>query len=165
MRPRCAAISLVVRGAVVCPTGLLRRRVKADVADMWWSQSQIHMQLEKLNSAVEVFVVNRVLVVPHTLAWIGYLVTHEPDAVVCRIGLILVHCRACPCHDGRLRPHSGSDRRKCVVVPAAADSESAIGSVVIHVALIRMRLAPRVFMRSDVLGFGKISRARVLRRI
>ena len=96
---------------------------------------------------------------------VGNLVTHEPDAVVSWIGLNLVHCGARPCHDGRLSPHSGSDRRKCVVIPAAADGKPAIGSVVIHVALIGMRLAPRVLVWSNVLGFGKISRARVLRRI
>src|SRR5438046_839950 len=102
---------------------------------------------------------------PDSGSRIGNRVTHEPDAVICRIGLNLVHCGARPCHDGRLSPNSGSDRRKCVVVPAAADSEPAIGSVVIHVALIGMRLAPRVLVWSDVLSFAKIGRARVLRRI
>ena len=102
---------------------------------------------------------------PDSGSRIGNLVTHEPDAVVCRIGLNLVHCAARPCHDGRLSPHSGSDRRKCVVVPAAADVKPAVGGVVVHVALPWMTLAPGVFMWSEILAFGKIDRARVLRRV
>ena len=50
-------------------------------------------------------------------------------------------------------------RRKCET-RRAADGELTVGDVVIHVALTRMRLAPDVFMRSDILALGKIGRAR-----
>ena len=41
--------------------------------------------------------------------------------------------------------------------------ELTIGSVVIHVALPWMRLAPGVFVRSDILRFGEIGGAWILR--
>ena len=37
-----------------------------------------------------------------------------------------------------------------------------MGEIVKHVALVGMRLAPRIFMRADVGGFTKIGRARIL---
>ena len=39
-----------------------------------------------------------------------------------------------------------------------------MGEIVKHVALRGMRLAPRIFMWSNVSGFAKVGRARVLRR-
>ena len=47
---------------------------------------------------------------------------------------------------------------KCEV-RCPAHHELAIGDVVIHVAFAGMRLAPGVFMRSDILGFGEVGRA------
>jgi|SRR6266496_5366868 len=102
---------------------------------------------------------------PDSGSRIGNLVTHEPDAVVWRIGLNLVHCGARPCQNGSLHAHGGAGRRKCVVVPAAADVKPTVGGIIVHVALPGMRLAPGVLVWSDVLSFAKIGRARVLRRI
>jgi hypothetical protein len=39
-----------------------------------------------------------------------------------------------------------------------------VGSVVKHVALVRVGLAPGAFMRDDVIRFGKIGGTRILRR-
>ena len=38
-----------------------------------------------------------------------------------------------------------------------------VGGVIVHVALPGMRLAPAVFMRGDILRFGKIGRAGIER--
>ena len=38
-----------------------------------------------------------------------------------------------------------------------------VRGIVIHVALVRMTLAPAAFVRDDIFRFGKISRARILR--
>ena len=47
----------------------------------------------------------------------------------------------------------------------AGDIETAVGRIVVHVALPGMGLAPGVLMRSDVLRFGVIGRARIQRRV
>ncbi len=59
--PRRAAIALVVKRAVVCPARFLWWRVKVDVADVN-PRSQRHA--ERLNRAIEILVIKRVLVVP-----------------------------------------------------------------------------------------------------
>ena len=99
--PRRAAISLVILRAVVCPARFLWRRVKVDVADVN-PRSQRHA--ERLNSAVEVLVIHRVFVMPHTGTWVSHFVAHKPNPVVAGIGFDLADCRAGPGHDGRLHP-------------------------------------------------------------
>jgi hypothetical protein len=59
--PGLTAVTLVVKGAVVSPTRFLRRRVEADVS---YVHSRSHRHAERLNGAIEVLVVERVLVVP-----------------------------------------------------------------------------------------------------
>lgn len=121
-----------------------------------------------MDRAVEVLVVQRVFIVPNASGRIGHFVTHEPNPVVSRIRLDLVHGCAperLPGVNGSLHAHGGAGRRKCVVVPAAADIKPAVGGVIVHVALPGMTLAPGVFMWSQILAFSKISRARVLRRV
>lgn len=160
--PWHAAVPLIVKRAVVCPPWFLTRPVKPNVAyvNPWCKR-----HTERLNAAVQVLVIQGILIMPDSSRRIGNFVAHQPDAIVSRIRLSRVHCRARPSHDGRLRPHSRAGRGKCVAVPAAEDSKPAIGGVVIHVTLARMRLAPGVFMWRHILGLGKISRASVLRRI
>jgi hypothetical protein len=60
--PRCAAITLIVKRAVICPAGFLTRGVKPDVRDIY-SGSERHA--EGLDRAVEVLVVQRVFIVPN----------------------------------------------------------------------------------------------------
>ena len=163
--PRCAAVTLIVRGTIIRPTGFLTWCVKPDVRDVY-SGSERHG--EGLDRAVEVLVVKRVFIVPNASGRIGHLVTHEPNPVVSGIRLELVHScspERLPSLNGSLHAHGGSGRRKCVVVPAAADVKPAVGGVIVHVALSGMTLAPGVLMWSYILAFGKISRARVLRRV
>src|SRR6266567_8908576 len=103
-----------------------------------------------------------VLIVPDSRIWISHLVAHEPDAVVTRVRFDLVYRRACPGEDGRLCSRRRANRRKCEVGRAAADSELMVRGVVEHIALARMRLTPRVFVRSDILRFGEIGRTGIL---
>src|SRR5439155_23644269 len=88
---------------------------------------------------------------------VGHLVTHEPDAIVSRVMLRLIYCgaRTCPGHDVGLHSYGRAERRKREI-GNAGDRELTVGSVVKHVALPRMRLAPRVFMPANVRSFGKI---------
>ena len=132
--------------------------MKADVTNIN-SRSQRHT--ERLNGTIEVFVIQGVLIVPDSSIGASYLITHKPDAVVAWIGLDLVYCRATqrlPGLDGRVHSLRRCRRAKRET-RGAADGKLTIGHIVIHVALAGMRLAPGVFMRSDILGFGEVRRA------
>jgi len=90
---------------------------------------------------------------------IAHLVAHEPDAIVSRIRLELIYRCTCPSFNGRLHSHGLANRGKCEEARCAVNKELMVGSVVIHVALPGMSLAPGVFMRSNISGFGEIDRA------
>jgi len=162
--PRRAAIALAPWDVVICPTRFLRRRVKVDVSDGYsWS----HRHSERLNSAIEILVVERVFIVPDASIGTCDFVTHEPDPVVAVIRLDLVYGRtvdARPGHDGRLLLYRLGGRAKIEIRRPTADSELTVRNIIKHVAFSRVRLAPGVFSIRDVLGFGEISRARILRR-
>lgn len=85
--------------------------MKADVTDIG-ARPQRHT--EGLNAAVQVFIVQSVLVVPNLGTWICDLVGHKPDAVGSGVRLDLVHrsARVRPSRDGGLSPDSGANRRK-----------------------------------------------------
>jgi hypothetical protein len=97
---------------------------------------------ERLDGAIEVFVIERVLIMPDSSRRVGHFVAHEPNTIVSRIRLDLVHRCAYPGDNRRLHSHRRAGGRKCVVVPAAADGKPAVGDVIIHVALPGMTLAP-----------------------
>ena len=92
-------------------------------------------------------------------------VTHEPDTIVSWVRLLPVYRRAGPSHDRWLLAHGGANGGKGEGCSAATHGIPLVGSIVIHVALARMTLAPGVFVRDDVFRFGKIGRALVLGRI
>ena len=156
--PRCAAITLAVKRTIVCPGWMLNRRMKFDVRDVC---SGSERDAERLDGAVEVLVIERVFVMVNTGRRVRHFVTHEPNPVVARIGFQLIHRRASPRHDGRLRSHGGGCGAKTERLGDSGHRVPAVGSVVVHVALARMRLAPGVFVRNDVFRFGKIRRPRV----
>ena len=108
-RPRRAGISLAVKRAVVGESRLLRRCVKPDVTDV---NSRRQRHAEGLNGAIEVFVIERVLIAPDSRRRVGHLVAHEPDPVVSRIGLDPVHRCARPSPDCRLHSCSVTVRVK-----------------------------------------------------
>lgn len=137
--------------------------MKSDVVQ--WRRKSWENDFEGLDTAIQVLVVDGVLIVPHAVGRACHFITDEENAVVTRIRLILVHCRACPGDDGGLCSRRRANRRKCEVGRAAADTELMVRDVVEHVALARVRLTPRVFVRSDILRFGEIGRTGILRWI
>jgi hypothetical protein len=132
--------------------------VKSDVSDVH-SGSKGHA--ERLDGAIEVFVMERVFVVPDARTWIRHFVAHKPDAIVSRVRLNLVHGRACPSFNGRVLSRRGACASKTKGLVDSGYAVPTVRSVVVHVALARMTLAPGVFVRDDVLRFGKIRRSRV----
>ena len=64
--------------------------MKTDVTDVH-SGSQRHTK--GLNRAVEVLVIQGILIVPDSGSGIRYFVTHKPNTIVTRVGLDLVYCR------------------------------------------------------------------------
>jgi hypothetical protein len=155
--PWCAAIPGISLRAVMRKAGMLRRRMKSDVSDI---DASSYGHGERLNPAIEVLVIERVLIVPHAAAQVGYFVTHEPDTIGTRSRFDLIYCRTCPCLNSGLLPHRRSNLRKREI-GGAANAVLTVGSVVVHVALPRMTLTPSVFVRGDILRFGKIGRSRV----
>src|SRR6266446_2142083 len=130
--PGGAAVSRVSHGSIVCPSRFLGRRMKPYVSD-----AASRRDSKGLNRAIQVLVIDRVLIVPNSSGWVCHFIANECNAIVSRIGLDLIR--------------------------GSADSELAIGDVVVHVALPGISLAPGVFMWSDILTFGEIGRARILR--
>ena len=132
--------------------------MKSDITH-GYSSPQRHT--EGLNRAVQVLVMNHVLVMPHPSGGICDLIAYETNAIDIFSGLDLVDRCSSPGHEGRLLLHCGANSRKGET-SRAADIKTTVGDVIVLVALARMGLAPGIFMWSDVLTFGKISRARIL---
>jgi hypothetical protein len=161
--PRSATVSGVILRAILCKTGMLRRGVKSFIAHP--RPETIEKDLKGLNAAIQVLVIDGILIVPHAVIWSCYFVTYEEDTIVARIGFDLINRRTSPSHDGWLLSHG----RTCGIEgERLVDSnygELLVRSVVIHVALRRVTLAPDAFIRDDVFRFGKIGRPRVQRRV
>ena len=123
------------------------------------SRSQRHT--ERLNRAVQVLVINRILVMPDASGGICHLAANESNAIDPRSRLDLVDRRSGPGLDRRLHSHRGPDGRKGEIhLVAGSNTELTIGDIVVLVALPRISLAPGVFMWSNVLTFGEVSRHR-----
>jgi hypothetical protein len=135
--------------------------MKTDIGDVYaWPKRHA----ERLDRAIQVLVVERVFIVPDAGTGVRHFKTHEPDAVIARIGLLPVYRRAGPGHDCWLLTHGGANGAKGEGCRSATHGIPLIRSVVVHVALARMTLAPGVFVRHDVFRFGKIQSAWVLGR-
>jgi hypothetical protein len=137
--------------------------VKLDVTNVN-SRSQRHA--ERLNRTIQVLIIERVLIVPHAATQVGDFVTHEENAVASRRWPWswldrIAYRRICPSHDGRLLSYGVADRRKAESRRPTANTVLLVRGVVIHVALVRMTLAPGAFVRDDIFRFGKIGRSRV----
>jgi hypothetical protein len=102
--PGRAAIALVIKRPVVCPAGFLSRRVKAKIS---YVGSRCVRHTERLNGAIEVLVVQSVLITPHPGGRVSHFVSHKPDAIVPRVRLNLIHrgASSCPSHNSRLHSH------------------------------------------------------------
>ena len=100
--PWCVAITLVVKGAIICPTGFLGWRMKTDVADV---HSGCEGHAKRLDSAIKILVIQGILIVPDPSSGIRHFVPHKPNTIVTRVRRDLVYYRRRPSHDGRLHPH------------------------------------------------------------
>ena len=154
--PWSATVSRVVKRAVICPTGMLRRGVESNIAQV--RRKEWKNDFEGLNRPIQVHVKDGILVVPNASRGPCHLITDEESPIVSGIGLVFGHCcaRTCPGLDSRLHSDRTTHRRKGEICRAAANRELAIRSVVIHVAFPRVRLAPGVFVWGDVLRFSEI---------
>jgi hypothetical protein len=162
--PWGAAIASVSLGAIMRKARMLRWRMKRDVSDI---DASSYRHSERLNGAIEVLVIERILIVPHAATQVGYFVTHEPDPIGPRSRLDLIYNRTIctsPSYNGRLLSMGAARRIKVEGGRAAADSVLLVRSVVVHVTLVGMSLAPSAFVRDDVFCFGKIGGARILCR-
>src|SRR4051812_36129114 len=113
---------------------------------------------EGLNSAIQIHVIESILIVPDSSRRVGYFVAHKPNPVVTWVGCDLADRRARPRLDGRLHSECVTYWRKCEI-GSAAHAILTVRGVVRHVALRRMRLAPGVFTRGHILGFSEVARA------
>ena len=137
---------------------MLNRRMKSDVADVD-ARSQRHC--ERLNGTIEVLVIERVLILPDAGGRVGHFVTHEPNTIVAVIRFDLIYRRASPGFNGWLLTHGAAHGTKTKRLVDSSYRVLLVRRVVIHVALVRMTLAPGAFVRHDVLRFGEICRPRV----
>jgi hypothetical protein len=112
-----------------------------------------------LDGAIEVLVIERVFVMVNTGRRVGDFVTHEPDTIVAWIRFDLVHRRRSPSFNGRPLSHGGACAIKTKGLVDSGYAVLTVRSIVVHVALARMTLAPGVFMRDDVLRLSKIQRS------
>jgi hypothetical protein len=120
---------------------------------------------EGLDGSIQVLIVDGVLVVPNSGIWPRHFVTDEENAVVSRRGLDLVYRRTGPSSNAGLLSHGGAHASKTKGLVDSGHAVLTVRSVVIHVALVRMTLAPDAFVGDDVIRFGKIRRPRIERRV
>ena len=113
---------------------------------------------EGLNGAVEVLVIDSVFIVPEPGIWSCDLVTNEENSVISLIRFALVYKCSSPSHDGRLLSHRVAHEIKGERLVDSNYAALTVRSVVIHVALGRVTLAPGAFVRDDVFRFSKIGR-------
>ena len=135
---------------------MVGRSVKSKVA----RRGSAQRHTEGLDSAIEIHVIDRVLVVPDAGRGIRYLVSNESSAIDSRLGLDRIDGRSSPGIDRRGRSHRGSNRRKAET-GRAADTEATVGRIVVHVALPRVTLAPGVLVWSNICRLGKIGGTRI----
>ena len=115
--------------------------------------------LEGLNRAVQILIIDSVLTMITAVNRCQFI-CNEENAIVTWIRFDPYYCRASrrPSHDGRLLSHRVADEIKGERLVDSKYAALTIRCVVIHVALVRMTLAPGAFVRDDVFRFSKIGR-------
>ena len=158
--PRSATIASVSLGAVMREARVLRRCMESDVSN---SDAGSQGHGEGLNCAIKILVIERVLIVPDATRRVGDFVSHKPNTIGARGRFDLVYrsTSTYPSFNGWLLSMGGAHGTKTERLVNSSYGELLVGSVVIHVALARMGLAPGIFMRNDVFRFSKIGRPRV----
>ena len=90
--PRSAAISGIAHGAIMWPAGMLWRRMEPDIVQ--YREKKREKDLKRLNGAIQVLVIDGVLIVPNSGSGTRYFVAHKQNAVVSRIRFELGNRRA-----------------------------------------------------------------------
>src|SRR5204863_102739 len=129
--------------------------------DIAHSDSRSQWHTEGLNCTIKILVIERVFIVPNPTDRARHLITDEGTSIDSGVRFNHVDCCAGPSADGSGRSDRVSDSGK-VETGRATDAKLPVRRIVIHVALSGVRLAPGVFMRGDILRFGKIGCARIL---
>ena len=80
--------------------------MKSDVADV---NARAQRHCERLNAAIEVLIVERILIMPDSDGRVAHFVTHEPNTVVAVIRVDLIHRRASPGCDRWLLTHRATN--------------------------------------------------------
>lgn len=141
---------------------MLWRCMKPAVECSGWKERKNNFK--GLDPAIEIFIVDCILIVPHSCVRSRHLVCHEENTVVAGIRLDrIANHSACPCFNGRLLPGGRAKRAKIEIRRTTTHALLLVGNVVKHVALAWVSLAPGVFVRDHVLCFGKVGSARILR--
>ncbi len=79
--PGCAAIALIIECAIMRKSWMLRRRMEINVSDV---DSSSHRHAERLNSTIEVLIIDRVFIMPDACIRTCHFVTDEENAVAFR---------------------------------------------------------------------------------
>ena len=133
--------------------------MKTDVRDVYsWS----NRHAERLDGAIEVLVIESIFIVPDAGAGFELCkpmnqIPSFPGSGSFRFTVAPVQAMIAGC-SRTVAPR----RLKVKVGRSASYVVLLVRGIVIHVALARMTLAPGVFVRDDVLRFGKIHSSRVL---
>ncbi len=96
--PRGAAVSRIAHGSIMCPSGMLGWRVESDIGD----DGESCINLEGLNRAIQVLVIDGVLIVINASRRAGYLGRNEYNPIVSGVGFDLGH--GMPLRQNRSRP-------------------------------------------------------------
>jgi hypothetical protein len=106
--PGLAAVALVIKGAVIRPAGFLRRCMERNIFNIGWETPENNF--DRLDGAIQVLVVDGVLIMVDPITRACYFVADEENAVVARIGFDLINRRICPCFNGWLHAHRRTGR-------------------------------------------------------
>src|SRR5437763_15960414 len=92
---------------------------------------------------------------PYSGVWSCHPVTNPENAVISWIRLAFVYNCSSPSHKGRLLSYRVAHEIKGERLVNSNYAALTVGSVVIHVALVRMTLAPGAFVWDDVFRFSE----------
>src|ERR1044072_1506966 len=108
--PGRIAKACIPEGSIVGKGRMIARSVKADVA---YGNSTTQGHPEELNRAIQVHIIDGILVVPDAGGWIRYLISNEPTAIGSQQNAFeRVDARSSPGVEGRRHLHRGSHLRK-----------------------------------------------------
>src|ERR1051325_9859522 len=156
--PRRAAIASISLRTIMCPARLLNRRMEPNVRNV---DSRSNRHAERLNPAIKVLIIQCILVVPDASSGSSNFVAHKPDAIASGGRFILSYRCTRPCHDSRLLPHGRTCAAKAEGLVGSGYIILTVRSVIVHIALVWMTLAPGTLVRHNVLCLGIIGCSRV----